>query len=141
MFKVQFYKEAEDQFLKYAVIVSRSAGKWVFCRHRDRSTYECPGGHWEKGETIDETARRELYEETGAVDFDLTPICVYSVTDDEGETFGMLYLAEIHSFGPLPEMEIEQCVCVDELPGIEKWTYPKIQLLLVKQAVEHPAFR
>ncbi|MFR7445451.1 MAG: NUDIX domain-containing protein [Sellimonas intestinalis] len=42
-------------------------------------TYEVPGGHREAGETIDETARRELYEETGATDFDLFPVCVYSV--------------------------------------------------------------
>ena len=30
---------------------------------------EFPGGHREKGETIDDTAKRELYEESGAIEF------------------------------------------------------------------------
>ncbi|WP_195269724.1 NUDIX domain-containing protein [Eubacterium sp. 1001713B170207_170306_E7] len=138
--KVRFYKASEDYFFKYAVIIARYAGKWVFCKHRDRRTYECPGGHWEKGETIDETAERELYEETGAVDFDLLPVCVYSVTGEKEETFGMLYLAQIHTFGPMPELEIEQRRLFDVLPDEEQWTYPKIQPLLVKRAMEHPEF-
>ena len=29
-----------------------------------------------------DTAKRELYEETGAVDFDIKPICVYSVAEE-----------------------------------------------------------
>lgn len=138
--KIQFYETSEDRSFKYAVIVSRCAGKWVFCKHRDRSTCECPGGHWEEGEDITETARRELYEETGALDFDLFPVCVYSVTDGEGETFGMLYLAEIYTFGPMPELEIERRELFEELPAQEKWTYPEIQPHLVKRAMEHPAF-
>ena len=66
-----------------------------------QGTYEVPwpGHPREGGETIDETARRELYEETGATDFDLFPVCVYSVAaaydngKEEEETMGMLYTA------------------------------------------------
>ena len=39
-----------------------------------------PGGHREAGEDILETAKRELQEETGAIKFEIKPICVYSVT-------------------------------------------------------------
>lgn len=50
------------------------------------------GGHREDGEDILETAKRELYEETGAITFDITPICIYSVTAPDNfdgmETFG-----------------------------------------------------
>ena len=79
MLEVNFYDNIDDHLLKFAVIVARTKDQWVFCRHQDRETYEVPGGHRETGEQIVETARRELYEETGAVRFDLLPVCVYSV--------------------------------------------------------------
>lgn len=66
--------------MKFAVIISQRNGKWVFCKHKERDTYEAPGGHREVGEDILETAKRELQEETGATRFDIKPICVYSVT-------------------------------------------------------------
>ncbi len=90
--------------MKFAVIISQSNGKWVFCKHKERDTYEVPGGHRETGENILETAKRELQEETGAVKYEIKPICVYSVTgktrvNDTGEeSFGMLYFAEITEF-------------------------------------------
>ena len=48
---------------------SRTKGRWVLCKHKERNTYEVPGGHREKNETILETAQREFNEETRAVDF------------------------------------------------------------------------
>ena len=52
MMKVQFYDYIEDNLLKFAVIISKSNGKWVFCKHKERNTYEVPGGHREEGESI-----------------------------------------------------------------------------------------
>lgn len=63
--EVSFYENVEDHLLKFAVIIAKTEGKWVFCRHRERDTYEVPGGHREPGEEILHTAERELYEETG----------------------------------------------------------------------------
>ena len=67
MLTVRFYEEAEDRLLKFAVIITKSKGKWVFCKHWERETYEVPGGHREEEENIEDTARRELYEETGLI--------------------------------------------------------------------------
>ena len=80
MTKVNFYDSIDDSMLKFAVIITKHNGKWVFCKHRERSTWEVPGGHREQGEDILETAKRELYEETGAINFEINPICIYSVT-------------------------------------------------------------
>jgi len=131
MLTVHFHSNAEDAQLKYAVIVARHNGKWVFCRHRERDTYECPGGHREKGEEIEAAARRELWEETGASRYVLRPICIYSVAEDDKETFGMLYFAEIFEFSPLPDSEIGEVRLFDGTP--EKWTYPQIQPYLLER--------
>ncbi len=136
MVAVRFYDKADDALLKFAVIIARSNGKWVFCKHKDRNTYEIPGGHRETGEPVIETARRELYEETGALDFSLTPVCVYSVTApdnfDGQETFGMLYYADIRRFDEELHSEIEKIVLTDELT--DSWTYPLIQPKMIEEA-------
>ena len=67
MLEVKFYDTVDDSLLKFAVIISQSNGKWVICKHKERDTYEAPGGHREAGEDILETAKRELQEETGAI--------------------------------------------------------------------------
>ena len=134
--KVNFYEEAEDELLKFAVIIAKTEGKYVFCKHKDRDTWEVPGGHREPGEDISDTARRELYEETGALDFDIKPICVYSVTAkdnfDGQESFGMLYYAEIRGFEQELHREIEKIVITEQLPL--DWTYPQIQPKLMEEA-------
>ena len=49
MLEVKFYDTVDDSLLKFAVIISQSNGKWVFCKHKERDTYEAPGGHRERG--------------------------------------------------------------------------------------------
>lgn len=138
MVKVHFYENVDDELLKFAVIISRTNGRWVLCKHKERNTYEVPGGHREENETIFETARRELNEETGAVDFSLIPICVYSVKGKTrvnanigDETFGMLYYADIQSFEEI-HSEIEKIIITDNLDV--DWTYPLIQPKLIDEA-------
>lgn len=138
--KVNFYGNAQDKLLKYAVIVSEYKGKWVFCKHKERDTYEIPGGRRELGESILQTAKRELYEETGTVSYTIQPICAYSVVDTE-ETFGMLYYAMIDELSHLPPFEIERIEFFDCQP--EKLTYPYIQPRLfykARKAIKKPAF-
>ena len=71
MVEVRFYDRVDDHLLQFAVIVAQTRGKWVFCKHRERDTYEVPGGHREQGEDILAAAKRELREETGAVAVEL----------------------------------------------------------------------
>ena len=48
MTKVKFYDSISDELLKFAVIISKTQGKWVFCKHKERDTYEVPGRHREE---------------------------------------------------------------------------------------------
>ncbi|MBQ3513960.1 MAG: NUDIX domain-containing protein [Lachnospiraceae bacterium] len=139
MVEVNFYEQVEDERLRFAVIISRTYGKWVFCKHKERDTFEVPGGHREIGETILETAVRELREETGAIDFNIEPVCVYSVKGKtrvnekiDDENFGMLFVADIISFEKELHSEIEKIVITDSL--VDNWTYPEIQPKLLEEA-------
>jgi 8-oxo-dGTP diphosphatase len=137
MLKVNFYEEVEDKLLKFAVIVSRYQDKWVFCKHKERTTYEVPGGHREEGEDIRDTAVRELFEESGALSYELHKVCVYSVDREEKpdngdkESYGMLFYAEIKEFGALPDMEMESINFFEDVP--KNLTYPLIQPELVER--------
>lgn len=138
MVEVRFYDDVDDAILRFAVIISQTNGKWVLCKHKERDTYEVPGGHRESHEAILDTAKRELQEETGAVDFTLKPICVYAVKGKtkinekaDDESFGMLYYAEIRSFEEI-NSEIEKILITDDLDI--NWTYPAIQPKLIAEA-------
>lgn len=137
--QVNFYEQVEDSLLKFAVIIAKTNGKLVFCKHKERETYEFPGGHREAGETIFEAAERELKEETGAIDFNMKPVCIYSVKGktrvnevSDDESFGMLFVADITSFEKELHSEIEKIVITDSL--VENWTYPLIQPKLFEEA-------
>ncbi len=136
MLEVNFLDDVDDSLLKFAVVISKTKGKWVFCKHKERDTYEIPGGHREKGELISGTAKRELKEETGAVDFTIKPVCVYSVkgktsVNESDVNYGMLFVADIHSFGEI-HSEIEKIIIMEN--PIDNWTYPLIQPKLLQEA-------
>ena len=42
MLEVKFYDTAEDSLLKFAVIISESNGKWVFCKDYLRENWTYP---------------------------------------------------------------------------------------------------
>lgn len=111
---------------KYVVILSTYRGQLLLSRHRERKTWETQGGHVEPGETPLDAAKRELYEESGAIRYDIRALCDYWAGDEitgEGAT-GMVFHAEIHELGLLPESEMAEVRLFDSLP--ENLTYPAI---------------
>jgi 8-oxo-dGTP diphosphatase len=134
---VRFYEPTfmPDGRLTYSVVSGRYDNKWIFVRHRNRSTWEIAGGHIEPGESADEAAHREFMEETGAQIFTVHCIATYSVEMDGETGYGRLYFADVRQIGPIPgNSEIAETQLLDYLP--ESLTHPDIQPLLFQKALE-----
>ena len=113
---------------KYVVILSQMNGYILLSRHKERATWETQGGHIEPGETPLQAAHRELFEESGAAEYTLMPLCDYwAGSEDElhGES-GVVFTANIRKLSNLPESEMAEVQCFDELP--DNLTYPPIHL-------------
>lgn len=136
MLKVDFYElgTIENSELSFAVVMARYNGKWIFCKHKQRDTWEIPGGHRENLESINDCASRELIEETGAKDFTLKPLCIYSVERDDKKDFGQIYYAQVKSLDTLPDSEMERIDFFDKSP--DDLTHPLIQPLIFKKVLE-----
>lgn len=117
---------------KYVVVCSRCDGKWLLSRHRNRNTWETQGGHIEPGESPLQAAQRELYEESGVTDAALYPVCDYYGYDTRSHSNGIVFLADIHHLGTLPESEMKEVRLFEELPG--NLTYPNVSPVLCDQA-------
>ncbi len=116
---------------KYVVVLSRENGEILLSRRRDRATWETQGGHIEPGETPMDAARRELYEESGALEFEIAPLCDYFGYDDTSSSNGMVFFAVIKRRGPLPESEMADTRTFGALP--ENLTYPNVTPILFAQ--------
>jgi 8-oxo-dGTP diphosphatase len=115
-----------DNKLKYAIIVSQSlSGKWIYVQHHLRGTWEMPAGHIEQGESPLEAAKRELFEETGALKYTIREVSDYYTESSIGKTYGRIYFAEVEELGDLPQSEIVRVAFFDVPPA--NLTYPELQ--------------
>lgn len=126
------YEVGSLKSYKYVVILSEYQGKILLSQHKNRTTWETQGGHIEPGETPMEAARRELYEESGAAEFELIPVCDYLGYNATGQAAGQVFYAKIARMGPMPESEMAETRLFDALP--ENLTYPQVTPKLYAQA-------
>lgn len=109
--------------IEFVAVYARYGGKWVYCFHKKRKSFEHPGGHVEPGETPMQAARRELWEESGIQDCQIIPLWDYEFIweNGEGRNNGRVYFADAHSIGELPENEMERVELFCGVP--EQYTY------------------
>jgi len=121
---------------RFVVIFVRHNGQWIYARAKDRTVWETAGGHMESGETALEAAKRELWEETGAVDYDIRPVFDYSVNNGGGHyAFGQVFLADVKRFDPVPsEFEMEEIRAFDTYPADMR--FPQILPVLYERMKE-----
>ncbi len=119
----------------YVVIAAFFQGKWLWVKHKDRDTWELPAGHVETNETPGVAAIRELYEETGTLNYQLNPICDFTISNKGQTSNNRLYLANIHELGTLPKSEIAEVAQFENIP--ENLTYSSIQKILFEEAAKN----
>lgn len=128
------YELNELKEYKYVVILSKYQGKILLSRHKKRDTWETQGGHIEKGETPMEAAKRELYEESGAVKYTILPVFDYWAGDEESWANGVVFVAEIEELSDMPDSEMKEVRTFSELP--DSLTYPEITPFLFERMKE-----
>jgi len=109
---------------KYVVMLSNYQGEMLLSRHKARETWELQGGHIEQGETPLAAAKRELYEESGAIDYEIEPLFDYQVDEINDKVNGVVFKVTINELGELPESEIAEIKKFKKLP--ENLTYPEV---------------
>ncbi|MDR1465826.1 MAG: phosphotransferase [Oscillospiraceae bacterium] len=108
---------------RYTVIFARYGGQWLYARHKERNTWETAGGHIEPGETPLACAKRELFEETGAVKFDIYPAFDYIGHRAAASSCGQVFFADVAELGAIPPgSEMAEVRAFATLP--DKMTYP-----------------
>ena len=132
MFEVKTYELGYCDPSEYTrvICVSKYKDKYVFSYNKKRKGWEIPGGHIEEGESWQEAAKREMYEETGATKIEVIPVCVYKIS-----TYGLLCYCEIKELEELPkEYEMEKIMLSDKLP--DNLTYPESFKIYFNTVVE-----
>ena len=122
---------------KFVVVLSVYQGKLLLSRHKQRTTWETQGGHIEPGETPLAAAKRELYEESGATRFTITPLFDYEAGDPLGSATGVVFCAHIDELSAIPDSEMAEVHAFEALP--ENLTYPNITPHLYRWAREMQA--
>ncbi|MFZ5941369.1 MAG: NUDIX hydrolase [Bacteroidota bacterium] len=120
-----------DESLEYVIICAREEGEWLFVRHRERESWEIPAGHIEPGETAGEASVRELFEETGALNYTIRPVFDYCLSGRAVNGCGRVFLAAILQRGPLPPSEIAEVIRASAPP--QNLTYPEVQPWILKK--------
>lgn len=75
-----FQREAFPIKAQHVFVICRYQGKWLMTDHSKRGL-EFPGGKLEAGETIEEAAKREVWEETGGIIETISFLGEYQVTE------------------------------------------------------------
>lgn len=121
---------------KHVLIVSRYKGNWLLTKHRERGL-EFPGGKVEVGETAEEGAVREVFEETGGKVATLDYIGQYYVDGRKDYVIKNLYYATISELEEQPTyFETEGPVLLQEIPkDVDK--NPKYSFIMKDKIIDY----
>lgn len=129
--RVQIATLGSLQTYQFVVIFARYQGKWLYCRAKNRDCFETAGGHIEVGETPLDAAKREFYEETGSINYDMTAVFDYTVHRFSIPSNGQVFFAELAELGNLSDYEMAEVRLFDNIP--DRMRFPDILPILFEQ--------
>lgn len=131
---VRFFDLDSKQPITKFYIVSRYQNQWVFCKYRGFNSHDIPHGQCEFNETIKEAAAREIFEDTGAIVYNMKPLCAFEVIENDFNLKAVLFYAEIEKLNQLSSFKIEQVIKTDAFPDFAR--EESFQAALLKFCIE-----
>ncbi len=91
----------------------------MLVRHTYKKGWHLPGGGFKRGETVEEAARREAREETGAELKNIQLIGIFSNLEDDGSGHNILFASNDFDIVGQPDHEIAEArfFPLDDLPA------------------------
>ncbi|HLR53653.1 MAG TPA: nucleoside triphosphatase YtkD [Pseudogracilibacillus sp.] len=115
--ELSFDKEPFSTFPKHVWVVCKYKNQWLLTKHRTRGL-EFPGGKVESGESAEDAAKREVWEETGGIVQELTYLAQYYVDGKRDYIIKNVYFAKIESLQYREDyLETLGPVLLKEIPG------------------------
>lgn len=117
-YKVEFSEDPVFGESWHVFVLSRYKGRWVLTKHRERGL-EFPGGKREAGESIEETAIREVYEETGGLVGQLQFLGQYKVHDPVKPIVKSIFYANLREVKKKEDyLETDGPIFLEALPAV-----------------------
>ncbi|AMM94832.1 hypothetical protein UP17_22120 [Peribacillus simplex] len=117
-YKVEFSEDPVFGESWHVFVLSRYKGRWVLTKHRERGL-EFPGGKREAGESIEETAIREVYEETGGLVGKLQFLGQYKVHDPVKPIVKSIFYANLREVKKKEDyLETDGPIFLEALPAV-----------------------
>ena len=123
----QTYAPETLEHYDIAIIISTYQSQLLLSRHKKSANWEFQGGPIQEGESQIMAAKRILMKESGAVTFNLQPLCDFTKDDLQG----ICFMANIYDLGQLGECEMRERKSFEALP-VDHLMYPEISDLLMK---------
>jgi len=92
--ELDFKQKAFKEEAKHVLVICQQGDKWLLTNHKKRGL-EFPGGKVEPFETLEEAARRETFEETGAILGQLQFVAEYKVSDQNSSFVKAVFLGQV----------------------------------------------